>query len=133
MIAYQFYDCLSDVCNVIIIIHEGHYWRDDRLYDAFLSRFIVSCICAGISVIGYGRLIIGLSKKLLNHQRDRNNIYKCDRLIVIVSLFCQVSFEETIQCFFMYYYIVPCSIVFDLWKPFCLLYTEFDYCWLHIF
>ena len=84
----------------------------------------------------YGRLIISLSKKLLNHQRDRNNIYKCDRLIVIVSLFCQVSFEETIQCFTLFS-VLHCSMLNRIRllkvKPFCLLHAEFDYWWLHIF
>ena len=123
MIAYQCYDCFSDCLNVFID-HEGYSsyawdvsWRVDRVYDAFLSSFIVGCICALISVIGYGLLIIGLCKKQLNHQRNRNNTSIIfGRRIVFFSLFCQVSFEETIQCFFMYYYIVPCSIVFDFWK-----------------
>ena len=119
MIAYQCYDCISDGMNV----HDYYLGnsldvssRDDRVYHAFLFSLLVSCICALTSIIGYGLLVIGLSKKLLKHQRDRNNTYKLGRLIVFVSLFCQVSFEETIQCFVMYYYIVRCSVIFSFWK-----------------
>ena len=119
MIAYQCYDCISDGMNV-------HYYylgksldvssSDDRVYRAFLFSLLVSCVCALASIIGYGFLIVGLSKRLWKHQRDRNNTYKLGRLIVFVSLFCQVSFEETIQCIVMYYYIVRCSVIFSFWK-----------------
>lgn len=119
MIGYQCYDCISDGINV-----RDYYLgnsldvssRDDRVYHAFLFSLLISCICALASIIGYGLLVIGLSKKLLKHQTDRNNTYKLGRLIVFVSLFCQVSFEETIQCFVMYYYIVRCSVIFSFWK-----------------
>ncbi|CAB3996564.1 Hypothetical predicted protein [Paramuricea clavata] len=119
MIAYQCYDCVSDGINVHAY-YEGDSLdvssRDDRVYRAFLFSLLVSCVCALASIVGYILLVIGLSKKLYKHQEDKNNTYKLGRLIVFISLICQVSFEETIQCVVMYYYIVRCSVIFSFWK-----------------
>jgi hypothetical protein len=119
MIAYQCYDCISDGMNV-----HDYYTGDsldvsnyeERVYHAFLFSLLVSCICAVASLIGYFLLIIGLSRKIYKHQEDKNNMYKLGRLIVFISLLCQVGFEETIQCVVMYYYIIRCSVVFSFWK-----------------
>ena len=119
MIAYQCYDCVSDGMNV-----HGYYSGDSldvsiydkRVYRAFLASLVASCIFALSSIIGYGLLVIGLSKKMYKRQENKNNTYKLGRLIVFISLFCQVSFEETIQSVVMYYYIVRCSVVFSFWK-----------------
>ena len=119
MIVYQCYDVVSDGMNV------REYYSgssldvsnvDDHVYGAFLFSLVVSCLCACGSLIGYGLLIVGLSKKIYRRQEDRNNIYKLGRCIVFVSLFFQVSFEETIQAVVMYYYIIRCSVIFSFWK-----------------
>ena len=119
MIAYQCYDCISDGMNVRSYytgesLDVGTF--DERVYHAFLFSLFVSCICAVASMMGYFLLLFGLSKKLYKHEENKNNTYKLGRLIAFISLICQVSLEETIQCIVMYYYIIRCSVVFSFWK-----------------
>ena len=114
MIAYQFFDCFSDVCKVIIIIHEGHYWRDDRLYDAFLSSFIVSCICAW-PFMAVWSLVYQRNYWII---KETGTIFiNVIALLLLLACFAKLALKRrysVLHC--LVYYIVPCSIVFDFWK-----------------
>lgn len=126
MILYQCYDCVSDIMNL------SDYYssksldvsnRNDRVFHVFLVSVIVSCVCAVASFFGYVVLIVGYSKEIYKHERYRNDTFKNGKLIIFISLFCQVIFEETIQSVVIFYYIIRCSVVFSFWKTSLLLCT----------
>lgn len=129
MIAYQCYDCVSDGINVKDYYSSNSLdvsGYNESVYRAFLFSLVVSCVCALTSIIGYSLSVFGLSKRLYKRQTSKNNTYKLGRLIVFISLFVQVSFEETIQCIIMYYYIVRCSVIFSFWKTSLFVCTTFS-------
>lgn len=119
MIAYECYDCVSDGMNVYQY-SQGESLdislRDEAAYSVFFFSLVVSVICALAGCFGYILLILGLSKTLHNHQTEKNNTTKLGKLIIFVSLFFQVCFEESIQSIVLYYYVVRCSVLFSFWK-----------------
>ena len=108
MIAYECYDCVSDGMNV--------YQYSEGAYRAFFFSLVVSVLCALSACFGYILLIIGLSKTLHDHRTEKNNTTKLGKLIVFISLFCEVCLEESIQSIVLYYFVIRCSVLFSFWK-----------------